>query len=195
MELKKVGSDLVSELKMRLQQQGYNLSLSDLAYWLERTSPKTAQRTLGFALDLVKPFVGGLGLNPIRQSDDEFEFEMNSRPRNLNSRGHLHIGAILGAATEVCELFLQRHGPVAGFSFQSSEQHLQFEKLPQTNVILKLEWPSVDREKIFLKLQKDKEAKLDFEVLAYDRQHKYLGRIQLSYLLKYKPRLTYQKSS
>lgn len=195
MELKKKGSDFVSELKMRLQQQGYNLSLADLAYWLERSTPKSANKALSLALDLVKPYAGGLGLNLVHQSDSEIEFEMRARPRNLNSLGQFHIGALLGAANEMCDLLLQRHGPVAGFTFQSLDQSLSFEKIPSGYVQLKLEWPNIDRENFFLKLQKDKEGSVDFEVLFFDRQQRFVGRIQLNYFLKYKPRLTYQKSS
>lgn len=195
MELKKVGSDLITELKLRMQQQGYNISFADFAYWLEKTSPKATQRVLSLALDLLKPYAGGLGLFPVFQSDDEFEFEIKARPRNLNSQGQLHIGALIGAAAEMCELFLQRHGPVAGFTFSSLEQQSEFEKSPLTYAHLRLEWPAVERERTFLKLQKEKDLEIALEVLVFDRQQKYLGQIKFAYQLKYKPRLSYQKLS
>lgn len=179
----------MKEIMLRLQQQGVKLSLSDVAYWIERSSPQRARNFLSYALDLVRPFSAGLGVFCRFQTDDEIVLEMKLRPRNKSSEGDLHSGAVIGAAIEACELMLDRHGPVNGFSYQIKEQSATFEKRMVAPIFLNFEWPPAIREKMFMKMQKEKMTEAQFEILMSDKAHKSIGKVLLTYEFKYRPRL------
>lgn len=179
-----------NEIIHRLQRQGLGLKLQDLVLLVEAYSPRRSQQLLSYALDLVKPFLAGLGFVVRKLSDDQVVLNIDLRPRNQTQDGVIHPSVISAAAQEAVESLLERHSPVAGFQSTLVKSELEFKKKYQGPLTVHFQWEALEREKKLIQLQKNKETEVDFSVEVKDAQSRLVAELRLNYHLKFKPRLT-----
>lgn len=180
---------LREEFVQRFNRQGLTLGLNDLALWVESKSPKVANKTLSYALELVKPFVAGLGFEITELNDQVATLKIHLRPRNQTSNGSIHTAAVLAAAEEAATLLLERHAPVGGFQFSLETLQMDIKRKFQGELDLTLTWDAIEREKSLIDLQKNKITQLRMIAEVRDESKKKAIEVQLHYELKFKPRL------
>lgn len=179
-----------NEIIHRLQRHGVGLKLQDLVLLVEAYSPRRSQQLLSYALDLLKPFLAGLGFVVRKLTDDQVILVIELRPRNQMQDGVIHPSVISAAAQESVESLFERHSPVSGFQPTLVKSEVEFKKKYSGPLAVHFQWDPVEREKKLIQLQKNKEAHADFIVEVKDLQSRLVAEVRFNYHLKFKPRLS-----
>lgn len=179
-----------NEIIHRLQRQGLGLKLQDLVLLVEAYSPRRSQQLLSYALDLVKPFLAGLGFVVRKLSDDQVVLNIDLRPRNQTQDGVIHPSVITAGAQEAVDSLLERHSPVAGFQPTLVKSNIEFKRKYSGPLTVHFQWDALEREKKLIQLQKNKEVESEFFIEVKDGQSRVVADVHMNYHLKFKPRLS-----
>lgn len=178
-----------TQLKKELQSRGLRWSAVDLAAAMEELSPVGSRTALSYALDLLKPFVAGMGLRVSRLSDTQVEMVVPNRVRNMSEGEQLHEGAFIAAGVEAARLLWTRHAPLGHFDLQTQNLSLQLFRPAEREIRVRLELPESVREAALSKLRQEREADSDLQLRFVDEAEQTLAEMQLSLKLRHIPAL------
>lgn len=179
-------------LKNQLEERGIRLNAADLAALLEEVSPKASNAALSYALDILRPFSGGMGLRVSRLSDTQIEMVLPSRARNMTENKNLHEGALVTAAMEAAKILWIRHAPMGEFDIQVQHCEAEFLKAHSEECRLRMELSEALRETILAEIRGQREASCEVVIKAYDDNEQTLAEFNLSLRLKHRPVLANQ---
>jgi len=163
-----------------LKKRGLRLNLQDVSQFVEEYSPRGAAWVLNFALDLFRPFSGGMGLRVARISDSQIEIVLPTRRHNLNSEGRIHEGALVTAAVEAAALLWKRHWNQGEVRFHLIEEQMQIHKADfQGNCRIRMELSETQRESVLGQLRFSNQSETHAIIFIYDDKDQLVGEIAL----------------
>jgi hypothetical protein len=174
------------QIQSRLQKKfGKNLNkkfnkitglMEEVTEQIDLRQPKTV---LNFALDMIKPYLQTLGLRISKLSEEQIEVVLPEKFKYMDVNQELDEGAVCSAAVFAFRQLWLRNSPKGHFEIHI--QKIQFERFRDlaSDLFLRLELGTLNREAIFADLSDRKKAQTDMIVHIYDQKEQLVGQVNI----------------
>lgn len=188
-----MGAKVPITIRKILEERGLKLSSSDLAALIEQLSPNGSKKILSYALDIMRPYVAGLGLRIVRLSDTQVEIVIPARTRNLLEDQQVSEAVLIAAGTEAVRHIWARHAPVGHLKIDIQE--MNFKKLHEIKgpCRVRMELSEAVREKALAQLRSRRHSENESLLSIFDEKDQKIAELAVKVELKWTPVLNSTK--
>lgn len=192
-QVRKNLASVKQNIKDELEQRGIRLTPEDLMAVVEEFSPKASHAAISYAMDIMRPFVAGMGLRVSRLSDAQIEVVLPSRARNKNDEGVIHEGALVAATVESAKILWLRHAPVGDLKIIVDKIEIQVFRQCDGDVRIRMELAETLKENVLALLRNDRAAIAEVCLNIFDDNEQAIAEVIIDLKFEYTPSLNHSK--